>query len=327
MKLKSIVSSSFIFIFSLTAYGAPLSGTVKVDGSSTVFPVSEAMAEEFQKTNKGVRVTVGESGTGGGMKKFAAGEIDIAGASRPITDSERSLAKKNGVEYVELPFAYDGLSIVVNPQNTWATSLSVEDLKKIWLPNSNVKLWSDIRKDWPKEKIQLYGPGTNSGTFDYFTEVVTGKKGLIRPDFTASEDDNVLVQGVSKDKYAMGYFGFAYWAENKSKLKVLAIGEEGKSITPSHETIANGTYKPLSRPLFVYVNKKSTAKAEVDAFMSFYLEKSASLVAQVGYVPFPAKIYTAVSDRYKKRMLGTTFGAEISHKTHDIEKLVAAKGI
>jgi len=327
MKSTSKLSSSLLFLFSFAAYAQGLSGTVKVDGSSTVFPVSEAMAEEFQKVNPKVRVTVGESGTGGGMKKFTAGEIDIAGASRPITDTERTAAKKNGIEYVELPIAYDGLSIVVNPQNTWAASVSIDELKKIWQPNSTVKLWSDVRKEWPKEKITLYGPGTNSGTFDYFTEVVTGKKGFIRPDFTASEDDNVLVQGVSKDKFALGYFGFAYWAENKSKLKVLSVSAEGKAVTPSHDTIADGSYKPLSRPLFIYVNKASTSKPEVEAFMAFYLEKASQLVGQVGYVAFPAKTYVAVSERYKKKMLGTTFGAEISKKTHDVAKLVATNGI
>ena len=320
--MKKTIVSTFLFISAAHA----LEGNVLVDGSSTVFPVTEAVAEEFQKANPKVRVMVGLSGTGGGMKKFVANEIDIAGASRPITDTERMNAKKSGIDFIELPIAYDGLVIVVHPSNACVSSLSTEDLKKIWQPGSAVKLWSDVRPGCPKEKINLYGPGTDSGTFDYFTEVVNGKKGAIRPDFTASEDDNVLVQGVSKDKFAMGYFGFAYWAENQSKLKALSVGAEGKAVAPSPETISSGAYKPLSRPIFLYVNAKKN-REEVKGFVQYYLENAAKLARQVGYVPFVAKTYEAVKARFTKNMTGTTFGSDLAKKTHNVDQLVAANGI
>jgi len=264
---------------------AALSGKIIVDGSSTVFPITEAVAEEFSKLHKNVEVPVGFSGTGGGFKKFTAGESDISNASRPIKDSEKELAVKNSIEYVELKVAYDGLSVVINKNNTWATSITVAELKKIWAPNSTVTKWSDVRPEWPAEKINLYGPGTDSGTFEYFTEAINGKAGDTRKDYTPSEDDNVLVQGIAGDKYAMGYFGYAYYEENQDKLKVLAIDNGKGAVTPTTATIMDGSYAPLSRPLFMYVSKKSLENAHVKSFVNYFLTEGTKLITSVGYVP------------------------------------------
>ncbi len=303
-----------------------LSGSVKIDGSSTVFPISEAMAEEFQKANKDVRVTVGISGTGGGFKKFVVGETDISDASRPITESEREAAAKNKIEYIELPIAYDGLSIVVNPKNTFVTTMTVAELKMIWEPGSKVKMWSDVRPAWPKEKINLYGPGADSGTFDYFTEAIVGKAKAIRPDFTASEDDNTLVQGVSGDKNAMGYFGYSYYVENKDRLKNVGVDGGKGAVFPSEETIRTGTYAPLSRPLFIYVNKGSLSKTEVSAFVDFYLHQAETMVPQVKYVPLTKAVYTAAQERFKARKIGTIFGThQLSTGMEDLLKMEAKK--
>ena len=268
-----------------TAGGADLSGTIKIDGSSTVAPISEAVAEEFMAANPGVQVTVGTSGTGGGFKKFTVGEIDISDASRGIKDEEKTAAEENSIEYVEIPIAYDGIAIVVNDDNDWAKSVTVEELSKIWAPNSNVKTWKEIRADWPEEKLILYGPGTDSGTFDYFTDEINGEEGASRTDYTASEDDNVLVQGVAGDKGALGYFGYAYYAENKDKIQALAIDGGGGEVEPSATTIKDGTYKPLARPLFIYVNKKALERPEVKEFLRFFFTEGRALVAEVGYVP------------------------------------------
>lgn len=273
-----------------------LSGTIKVDGSSTVFPITEAAAEEFQNANPGVQVTVGVSGTGGGFKKFAAGETDISNASRPIKDKEAAAAKEKGIEFVEIPVAYDGLSVVVSKENTFVDKLTVAELKKIWEPESKVKTWKDVRPEWPAEEIKLYGPGTDSGTFEYFTEAIVGEAKKSRADYTASEDDNVLVQGIAGDKNSLGYFGFAYYEENAEKLKLVPIDSgDGKAVTPSVETIKDGSYKPLSRPLFIYVNKASLQKPEVKGFVQFYLENAPDLVKSVFYVPFEA-------DKYKESL-------------------------
>jgi len=271
-----------------------LSGEVKIDGSSTVFPITEAVAEEFQNANKDVRVTVGVSGTGGGFKKFGAGEIDISDASRPIKDKEKEEAQKNNIEYLEIPVAYDGLSILVNKENTWVDQVTIEELKKIWEPNSKVKLWSDVRPEWPKEEIKLYGPGTDSGTFDYFTEVVNGEAQKSRSDYTASEDDNVLVQGIAGDKNSLGYFGFAYYEENMDKLKLIpVVNKEGKAVLPSFETIMDGSYNPMSRPLFIYASKKSMERPEVKGFVKYYIENAPELVKSVYYVPMKPEEYQA----------------------------------
>lgn len=275
-----------LFVFADSAFSASLRGKVKIDGSSTVFPITEAIAEEFRKVHPRVRVQVGVSGTGGGFKKFVKNEIDINDASRSIKESEAKLAKENAVEYLELSVAYDGISIVVNPKNDWADNITVAELKKIWEPGSKVRLWSDVRSTWPKEEIKLYGPGTDSGTFDYFTEAINGKSHVSRTEFTKSEDDNVLVKGVAGNKYALGFFGFAYYEENKGQLKALKIN----GVAPSAKTINNGSYKPLARPIFIYVNKASIKRTEVKAFVQFYIENAGSIAREVGYVALPADL-------------------------------------
>jgi phosphate transport system substrate-binding protein len=292
-----------------------LRGTVTIDGSSTVFPVSEAMAEEFQKLTGGnVRVTVGISGTGGGFKKFCAGETDISDASRPITTAEIELCKTNGIQYVELPVAFDGLSVLVSPQNDFVSSMTVSELKMMWEPaaQGTITKWSQIRPDWPDREFRLYGPGADSGTFDYFTDAINGKEKASRGDFTASEDDNVLVQGIANDADALGYFGFAYYEENADTLKLVAVDHEKGSgpVLPSAETIAGGTYTPLSRPLFIYAKKTSLDKPEVLEFVKFYQNSASApgLINQVGYIAFPPEYYDFGAARLDARQVGTVFG-------------------
>ena len=268
-----------------------LSGTIEIDGSSTVYPITEAVAEEFHKLNPQMRINVGISGTGGGFKRFVVGETQISDASRPIKDSEKEQAAKNGVEWIEMPVAYDGLSVMVNPQNTWVTSMTTAELKKIWEPGSTVKRWNQIRSDWPDQPINLYGPGTDSGTFDYFTEAIVGKEDASRPDYTASEDDNILVQGIAGDRNALGYFGYAYYVENKDKLKLVAIDAGKGPVLPSEQTINDGTYAPLSRPILIYPNKAALARPEVKEFVRFYMTAGPELVSEVGYVPMPSQVY------------------------------------
>ena len=268
-----------------------LSGTVEVDGSSTVFPISEAMAEEFGKEARDVRVTVGVSGPGGGFKRFCSGETDINDASRPIRDSEAQACGDAGVEWTELKIAFDGLSVLVNPDNDFVDCLTVEELKRVWEPDSRMKSWNGVRPEFPDQHLSLYGPGTDSGTFDYFTEAIVGKEDASRSDYTASEDDNTLVQGVAGDKGALGYFGFAYYEENSDKLKLVAVDGGSGCVLPSAETIRNGTYAPLSRPLFLYVKKAALQRPEVASFLRFYLENASLLVEDVGYVPLPDADY------------------------------------
>ena len=305
-----------------------LSGDVKADGSSTVFPISEAVAEEFGKKEAGVRVTVGTSGTGGGFKKFCAGEIDIADASRPIKDTEIEACSKGGVEFIELPIAYDGIAVVVNKSNDWLPSINVADLKTIWAPEAQAKIktWKDVNPKWPAKELRLFGPGVDSGTYDYFTEAVVGKVHSSRGDYTASEDDNVLVTGVSGDQSSLGFFGFAYYIENKDKLKIVPVDGGKGPIEPTLETIANGTYAPLSRPLFIYVNKKSLERPEVAAFIDYYLTSAKKLSAEVGYVALPDKAYELVKARSDKRVLGTVFKPGVSTIGMTIEQLLATEG-
>jgi phosphate transport system substrate-binding protein len=248
-----IASTSALMSLAIAPVSVQAAGAVKIDGSSTVFPITEAVAEEFQKTNKGVQVSVGVSGTGGGFKKFCAGETDISNASRPIKQEEIDSCKAKGIRFVELPIAIEALTVVVNPQNNWVDKLTVSELKKIWEPNSVVKTWSQVRAGFPNQPIALYGPGTDSGTFDYFTEAIVGKSKSSRADYTASEDDNILVQGVSKDKNALGYFGFSYYKENQQRLKAVAVdAEKGKgAVIPSPQSVTDGSYIPLTRPLFI----------------------------------------------------------------------------
>ncbi|MEJ5169421.1 MAG: PstS family phosphate ABC transporter substrate-binding protein [Fimbriimonadales bacterium] len=302
--------------------GPELQGAVSVDGSSTVFPISQALAEEFINENGKVNVAVAESGTGGGFKKFGRGEIDITGASRPIEPSEDETCKKNGVEYVELPIAFDGLTVVVNPKNDWVTDLTVAELKKIWEPGSTINNWSQVRAGFPNKPLKLYGPGTDSGTFDYFCEAITGGKGKSRSDYTASEDDNVLVQGVAGDEGALGYFGIAYYEENKDKIRAVKIdGGEGP-VEPNAETVRSGQYKPLSRPLFLYVNVKSLDKPQVKAFVDFALNHAEKLVSQVGYVPLPKEAYDLLKKVVADKRTGSRFMGETA-KGLKIEDILA----
>jgi phosphate transport system substrate-binding protein len=299
---------------------------VKIDGSSTVYPISEAVAEEFQKKT-GVKVTVGESGTGGGFKKFCRGETDISDASRPISQKEMDACKEAGVQYIELPVAYDALTIVVNSKNAWVKSFTVEELKKIWAPGSSVKNWNQVNPTYPNQPLQLFGPGTASGTFDYFTEAVNGKAKSSRTDYTPSEDDNVLVQGVVGNAGGLAYFGYAYYEENKDKLRAIPVIAKGTTtpVLPSPEAVMNGTYQPLSRPLFIYVNATAAAfRPEVKAFVNFYLENAPKLVKEVKYVPLPNDDYAAVTEHFKALKPGTGFNGtpEVGIKIKDLIKRI-----
>lgn len=272
---------------------AALSGEIAIDGSSTVYPISSAVAEEFQKMNQDVRVTVGFSGTGGGFEKFIAGETDINNASRHIKDEEKASLDENGIAYKEIEVAYDGLSVVVNHSNDFVDYLTIDELKKMWEPSSTIMTWQDVRPEWPAEEIKFFSPGADSGTFDYFTEEVVGESGAIRTDITASEDDNVLVTGVAGEKSAIGFFGYAYYQENKEALKIVPIDSGSGPIEPNDQTIMDGTYTPLSRPLFIYVREDALEKEEVKAFVTYYLTEGVALVPQVGYVALPDENYAA----------------------------------
>jgi phosphate transport system substrate-binding protein len=263
---------------------------VTIDGSSTVFPISEAVAESFRDEAPEIRVTVGFSGTGGGMKRFVSGEIDICNASRAISESEKHAAIKNGIEYLEFTIAYDGLAVVVHAANDWCDCLTVAQLKELWRPESAVTKWRDLNPDWPGEEIRLYGPGTDSGTFDYFTLAIVGEERACRSDFTASEDDNVLASGVQVDRYALGYFGFAYYLENKDQLKLLGVDGGGGCVTPSEQTVRDGSYTPLSRPLFIYVRQASLARPEMKQFVQFFLDQAATLASETGYIAVPDEV-------------------------------------
>jgi len=278
-----------------------LTGTIKIDGSSTVFPVSEAVAEEFRTAQPKVKVTIGVSGTGGGFKKFSRGETNISNASRPIKDKEKKACEENSIKYLELEVAYDGLAVLVNPANDWVDSFTVEELKKIWEPAAQGKImkWNQIRPEWPNEEIHLFGPGVASGTYDYFTEAIVGKSGSSRGDFTASEDDHVLVQGIAGDKYSLGFFGLAYYAENKDKLTLIGVHNGTEIVKPSLETVKNGTYTPLSRPLFIYVNSTSVTSSEVVEFVNFYIDNAGELSKDVGYIPLPDEKYKSQKDSFK----------------------------
>ena len=303
---------TILFIAAVLAAAPAYAQIVKVDGSSTVYPITEAVAEEFQKSKKNaIKVTVGISGTGGGFKKFCRNEIDISDASRPILQKEMADCKAAGIEYYELPVAFDALTVVVNPKNAFIKQLTVAELKKMWEPSAQGKVtrWNQVNAAWPDAPMKLFGPGADSGTFDYFTEAVVGKSKSSRGDFTASEDDNVLVQGVSRDANALGYFGFAYYVENKDKLKAVPIiNEKGLAVLPSLEAVEKGTYSPLARPIFIYVNAKSLAKPEVREFVQYYLTHGAKLSKEVKYVPLPESAYKAAWDHVLKNKKGTVFG-------------------
>ena len=290
---------------------------VSIDGSSTVFPISEAIAEEFQKGEPGTKVTVGISGTGGGFQKFCRGEIDISDASRPIGPTEIDACKKSGIEYVELPIAYDGIAIAVNPRNTWADKITTAELKTLFAPESQGKItrWSQLRTDWPDREIHLFGAGVDSGTYDYFTEAITGKTKASRGDFTSSEDDNVLIQGIGNDDNALGFVPFAYYEANQSRLKLVPVDDGNPAngdgaIAPSAVTIKNGTYQPLSRPIFIYVSSAANHRPEVQRFVVYFLTSAETLVREVGYVPLGPDIYQLVQHRYAARTLGSVFAGK-----------------
>jgi phosphate transport system substrate-binding protein len=305
MKILSIVAAAL-------AVTPAFAQIVKVDGSSTVFPVTEAVAEDFQKAKKQqIKVTVGISGTGGGFKKFCRNEIDVSNASRPILKAEMADCQKAGIEYYELPVAFDALTVVINPKNTFIKQLTIAEMKKMWEPSAQGKVtrWNQVNPAWPDQPMKLFGPGADSGTFDYFTEAVVGKSKSSRGDFTASEDDNVLVQGVSRDVNGLGYFGYAYYIENKAKLKAVPIvNDKGQAVEPSMEAVLKGTYTPLARPIFIYVNAKSLGKPEVKEFVEYYMKNGAALAKEVKYVPLPDSAYKTALEHVHKGKKGTVFG-------------------
>jgi len=287
-----------------------LPNSVQLDGSSTVFPLSAALAEEFLAVRPEIRLTVGVSGTGGGFKKLANGEIDITSASRPIKASELEALAKAEIEFLELPIAYDGLSVVVHSNNDWVDFLTIDELQRIWQPDSVVKTWRDVRFEWPDEAIRLYGPSTNSGTFDYFTEMVNGKPQLSRADFSASEDDNFLAQGIAGDQYALGYFGHAYYFENSDKIRLVPVDAGFGPVSPSGNSISSGDYTPLTRVMFLYVRVSALERVEVRDFVSFYLRNAAQFSAELGYFHLPASVYAQAYDRFEKRTRGSLYQRE-----------------
>ncbi len=286
-------------------------GRISIDGSSSVYPITEAVAEEYRRDHSDIRITVGVSGTGGGFKKFSRGETDISNASRPIKASEVKACAENGIEFIEVPVAYDGLAVVVSRDNEFVDHLTVEELKKMWEPAAQNKItsWKQIRSSFPDVPLRLYGAGTSSGTYDYFTEAIVGEAKSSRGDYTASEDDNVLVQGVSTDKGALGFFGLAYYEENKSKLKLVPIdaGKGGGPVYPTDSTVRTGVYAPLSRPEFIYINAKSANSKVIQDFIRFYMEQAPPLVKEVGYVPLPAEAYQLSYQRFVKKTTGSMF--------------------
>lgn len=286
--------------------------TVKIDGSSTVFPITEGLAEDFQKNTKN-KVTVGISGTGGGFKKFCRGEIDIQNASRPITQKEIDECKAAGISYYELPIAFDALTVIIHPQNNWAQKLTVEQLKRMWEPAAQGKItnWNQVDTGFPNRSLKLFGAGSDSGTFDYFTEAINGKSKASRGDYAATEDDHVTIKGVMADPGALGYLGYAYYAENAGKLKsVSVVNDKGQAVSPSESTVMDGSYNPLSRPIFIYVSAKALEKTEVKQFVDFYMANAAKISKEVKYVPLPDKVYKANLDHITKKRVGTIFGGK-----------------
>ncbi|MFN4070181.1 MAG: PstS family phosphate ABC transporter substrate-binding protein [Thermus caldifontis] len=299
---------------------------IRVDGSSTVYPITQAVAEEFTTRNPQVRVTVAFSGTGGGFKKFCRGETDIQDASRPIKKEELEVCKQNNIDFIELPIAYDALSLIVHPRNTWATCLKTSELKAIWEPDSKITRWNQIRSTWPNQPIKLFGAGTDSGTFDYFTEAIMGKSGAIRKDYFPTEDDNVTIKGVAGDLYAMGFLGVAYVEENKDKVKPVAVDNGKGCVLPTRENVLNGSYQPLARPLFIYVSVRSLGRKEVRDFVNFYLSPAARrAIRSTGYIELPDEAYRIGQQLVAKRKTGTFFmdlpvGTPLSKFISELEK-------
>ena len=330
--MKAKLHTALLPLIGALALGACQSktepSTIAIDGSSTVFPIAEAVAEEFQIKKKGeVRVTVGISGTGGGFKKFCRGETDISNGSRPILKAEMEACAAAGVKYIELPVAFDALTVAVNPANDWAQTMTIAELKTIWEPDAQGKIthWNQVRPEWPNEPLTLFGAGADSGTFDYFTEAVVGKAKSSRGDFTASEDDNVLVQGVERNKNALGFFGFAHYFAHKDKLIAVKIDNGKGGVEPSLPTVIDGSYQPLSRPMFIYVNESSVSKPEVREFVEFFLSAGPALIEEVGYVPLPKDAYDQTLNRFRAKQLGTVFGG-VPEVGVTIEELVSREG-
>lgn len=310
MKITRVVVFAACFWGIGVAHASPI---VRIDGSSTVYPIVEAVAEDFQIAKRGaIRVTVGISGTGGGFKKFCRGELDIVSASRAITALEMEACKKVGVQYIEMPIGIDALTVVVNPRNSWSHTMTVEELKQFWEPAAQGKItsWNQVNAAWPDKPVKLFGPGADSGTFEYFTEAIVGRAKASRGDFTASEDDNVLVQGVASDVYALGFFGFAYYIENRNRVHAVAVDAGNGGVIPSIQTVEDGSYQPLSRPVFIYVSSQSTGKAEIQEFVKFFMDNAAELVAEVKYFPLAPDIYRANMENMKNNKLGTVFSGE-----------------
>lgn len=333
MKLRLVVTVALTvlgIVGSTLVAQRQLSGTIRIDGSSSVYLLTEAIAEEFQRANPRVRVTVGISGTGGGFKKFARGEVDLIGASRPIRAVEDEACRKNKIAYIELPVAYDAIAIVVNPANNWCNHLTVDELKKMWEPEAQGKItrWSQIRKGFPNRPLKLFGAGADSGTYDFFTAATVGKEHASRGDYMSSEDDNQLVQGIASDPNALGFLPFAYYVENQQRLKLVAIQckchNNGKPIKPSEGAVRRNLYH-LARPLFIYVNRKSADKPEVAAFVEFYLKNASTLSKEVGYIPLPKQAYDLALQRFRKRIVGSMFGAKGAQVGVTIEQVLAAE--
>ena len=303
-----------------------LVGTIRVDGSSTVYPITEAVAEEFMKLHHRVRPTVGISGTGGGFKKLCAGESDISDASRPIKTSEAEQCRKNGIDYIELPIAYDGLAVMVHPSNDWVDYLTVDELREIWRPESPIKKWSDIRPGWPEKDIFLVGADTDSGTFDYFTTAIMGQEGSSRSDYTWSSDDNVLVVAIAGERHSLGYFGLAYYLANRDKLRAVPVDGGDGPVPLSVETVGDASYQPLSRPVFIYVRKESAERLEVQEFVRYYLDQGPIYVSEVGFVPLPQVAYRLVLERFEGRVIGSVFGGEGSQVGVSVEELLSREG-
>ncbi len=298
LRLNGLALFAAVLIAAFAACSDPapdtgLGGTIQIDGSSTVFPVTQAVAEEFRKEQPNVQVNVAVSGTGGGFKRFTVGETDVSNASRPIRDSEAEAAASNGIEFIEMRVGADGLSVMVNPANDFVDCLSIAELNEIWKPGSTINNWQHVRSGFPDQRLRLYGPDTDSGTFDYFTEEVNGEAQVSRADYTASADDNVLVRGIAGDRGSLGYFGYAYYQENKDSLKVIGVDNGDGCVVPEPSTIEDGSYTPLSRPLFIYVNVKSIEKPEVLAFVEYYMDNGYQLTGEEGYVPVDQSVYSA----------------------------------